>query len=317
MTQPELHFGAGLVLEAAETASQAHWMEALGYEYLSAGEHFMRGNPPGPTDAALPLLAVAAGATQNIRLLSSVLLAPFYHPFVLAKLTATLDIASGGRLTLGVGVGGEFPVEFQAAGLDVRQRGSRTNECLAVLRRLWTEEHITHQGRHFSLEDVTVKPAPTQRPHPPIWVAGRREAAMKRAARYGDGWLPYFYSPERYRDSVSKITQFAVAEGRDLSDFQWGFFPHICIYPTEAEAATVAAEALGGRYLYGGDFVNIVRNYCLLGPVEQCIARLQEYVEAGARHIIFSATGPKEERTRQLETIAREIIPHFQRKNNV
>ncbi len=225
MTTPELHFGAGLALGAAETASQALWMEELGYEYLSAGEHFMRGNPPGATDAALPLLAVAAGATKRIRLLSSVLLAPFYHPVMLAKLAATLDIASSGRLTLGVGVGGEFPVEFQAAGLDVKQRGRRTDECLSVVRRLWTEEHVTHQGRHFSLEDVTLNPAPTQQPHPPIWVAGRREAAMKRAARYGDGWLPYFYTPDRYRDSVSRISQLAVEAGRDLSGFQWAFFP--------------------------------------------------------------------------------------------
>ena len=102
----QLHFGAGMALGAAETASQARWMEDLGYEYFAVGEHYMRGNPPGPTHAALPLLGVAAGATSKIRLLSSILLAPFYHPTVLAKLTTTLDIASGGRLTLGIGVGG-------------------------------------------------------------------------------------------------------------------------------------------------------------------------------------------------------------------
>jgi probable F420-dependent oxidoreductase len=188
MAGPQLHFGVSIALGASETARQARWMEDLGYEYFSAGEHFMRGNPPGPTHATLPLLAVAAGATERIRLLSSVLLAPFYHPVVLAKLTATLDIASGGRLTLRVGVGGEFPVEFEAAGLDVKQRGRRTNECLEALRRLWTQEHVTYQGRHFQFTDVTLNPPPAQQPHPPIWVAGRREGAMRRAARYGDGW---------------------------------------------------------------------------------------------------------------------------------
>jgi alkanesulfonate monooxygenase SsuD/methylene tetrahydromethanopterin reductase-like flavin-dependent oxidoreductase (luciferase family) len=98
-----------------------------------------------------------------------------------------------------------------------------------------------------------------------------------------------------------------------LSGFQWAFFPYIYIGAAEAEAATLAAEALGGRYRYGGDFVDIVRNYCLLGPVERCIGRLEEYVAAGARYIIFSVTGPKDERAYQLETIAREIIPHFRR----
>ena len=315
MTQPEsgpeLHFGASVVLEAAEISAEARWMEDLGYEYLSAGEHFMRGNPPGPTHAALPLLAVAAGATENIRLLSSILLTPFYHPLTLAKTTATLDIASAGRLTLGVGVGGEFPVEFEAAGLDVRQRGRRTNECLAVLRRLWTEEKVSYSGRHFQLNDVTLNPQPTQQPHPPIWVAGRREAAMRRAVRFGDGWLPYFYDPARYRTSVDQITQLAQAEKRDLSAFQWAFFPYIAIYPTEQEAAEAAATALGGRYLYGGDFLNVVRNYCLLGTPEQCVQRLKEYIDAGARHIIFSVACPREDRVRHIETIAAEIIPHF------
>ena len=311
MAKPDLHFGAGLTLGAAETNSQARWMEELGYEYLSAGEHFMRGNPPGPTHAALPLLGVAAGATERIRLLSSIILTPFYHPLMLAKFASTLDIASGGRLTLGVGVGGEFPVEFEAAGLNVRQRGSRTNECLEVVRRLWTQDRVSFKGRHYQLEDVTLNPPPVQQPHPPIWVAGRRDAAMRRAARFGDGWLPYFYSPQRYQDSVEKITGLVAEEGRDISRFQWGFFPYISIYPTVEEAARVAAEALGGRYLYGGDFLEIVRNYCLLGPVESCIARLQEFIDAGARHIIFSISCPKEDRIRHLETIAKEIILHF------
>ncbi len=316
MSQPELRFGASVVLGAAEVAAEGRWLEELGYEYLSAGEHFMRGRPPGPTHAALPLLAVAAGATENIRLLSSILLAPFYHPLTLAKLTATLDITSGGRLTLGVGVGGEFPVEFEAAGLEVRQRGRRTNECLDVLRRLWTEREVSFAGRHFQMNNASINPPPTQQPHPPVWVAGRREAAMRRAARYGDGWLPYFYNPNRYRDSVAKITGFAQEAERDLAGFQWAFFPYIAIYPTEPEAAEAAATALGGRYLYGGDFLNIVRNYCLLGTPEMCIQRLQEYIDAGARHIIFSVACPREDRVRHIETIAAEIIPHFRRRDS-
>ena len=311
MTERDLHFGASVVLGATEIAAEAAWLEGLGFEYLSVGEHFMRGNPPGSTHASLPLLGVAAGATERIRLLSSVLLVPFYHPLVLARMTATLDLASGGRLTLGVGVGGEFPVEFEAAGLDVRQRGRRTNECLAALRRLWTEESVAVSGRHFNFSDAAINPRPLQEPHPPIWVAGRRDAAMRRAVLYGDGWFPYFYSPERYRDSVGKITAMAEEEDRDLSAFQWAFFPYISIYDTEEEAAEVAATALGGRYLYGGDFLSIVRNYCLLGPPKLCAERLQQYVDAGARHIVFSVACPREDRVRHIETIAAEIIPQL------
>ncbi len=311
MAAPELHFGSSAALGAAEIAAEARWLEELGYEYISVGEHFMRGSPPGATHAALPLLGVAAGATEKIRLLSSIILTPFYHPLTLAKFTATLDIASRGRLTLGVGVGGEFPVEFEAAGLNVRQRGRRTDECLEALNLLWSGETVSFQGRHFQLTDAGINPRPVQEPHPPVWVAGRRDAAMHRAARMGDGWLPYFYSPERYRDSVAKIGEFAAEKGRDLAGFQWGVFPYISLYPTVEEAAEVAAQALGGRYLYGGDFLNIVRNYCLLGTAQDCAARLQEYIEAGARHIVFSIACPFEDRARHIEAIAGEIIPLF------
>ena len=314
MANLDLHFGAGLALGVGETARQARWMEDLGYEYFSAGEHFMRGNPPGPTHAALPVLAVAAGATDQMRVLSSIILTPFYHPLVLARTTATLDAASGGRLTLGVGVGGEFPVEFEAAGLRVNQRGRRTDECLEVMRKLWAGEKVTFSGRHFQLTDAMINPAPVQKPNPPVWVSGRRDAAMARAAKFGDGWMPYFYDAPRYRDSVGKIKGFAAEAGRDISGFQWAHFPYIAIYPTEQQAAEVAAEQLGGRYLYGGEFLDIVRKYCLLGTVENCIEQLQEYIDAGARHIIFSISCPWEDRERHLETIAKELIPHFRNK---
>ena len=314
MANLDLHFGAGLALGVGETARQARWMEDLGYEYFSAGEHFMRGDPPGPTHASLPVLAVAAGATDQMRVLSSIILTPFYHPLVLARTTATLDAASGGRLTLGVGVGGEFPVEFEAAGLRVNQRGRRTDECLEVMRKLWTGEKVTFSGRHFQLTDAMINPSPVQKPNPPVWVSGRRDAAMARAAKFGDGWMPYFYDAPRYRDSVGKIKGFAAEAGRDISGFQWAHFPYIAIYPTEQQAAEVAAEQLGGRYLYGGEFLDIVRKYCLLGTVENCIEQLQEYIDAGARHIIFSISCPREDRERHLETIAKELIPHFRNK---
>ena len=314
MANLDLHFGAGLALDVGETVRQARWMEDLGYEYFSVGEHFMRGDPPGPTHAALPVLAVAAGATDQMRVLSSIILTPFYHPLFLARTAATLDAASGGRLTLGVGVGGEFPVEFEAAGLRVNQRGRRTDECLEVMRKLWTGEKVTFSGRHFQLTDAMINPSPVQKPNPPVWVSGRRDAAMARAAKFGDGWMPYFYDAPRYRDSVGKIKGFAAEAGRDISGFQWAHFPYIAIYPTEQQAAEVAAEQLGGRYLYGGEFLDIVRKYCLLGTVENCIEQLQEYIDAGARHIIFSISCPREDRERHLETIAKELIPHF--RNN-
>ena len=307
----DLHFGANLTLEVEETARQARWMEENGLDYFSAGEHFMRGDPPGPSHASLPVLAVAAGATTTLRILSSIVLVPFYHPLALARTTATLDAASNGRLTLGVGIGGEYPVEFENSGLRVNQRGRRTDECLEVMRRLWQGERVTFSGRHFQLDGATINPLPVQKPNPPIWVSGRRDAAMKRAATLGDGWVPYFFDPPRYRDSVEKIHGFASKRGRNLDGFQWGFFPYISIYPTEQEAAEVAARQLGGQYLYGGEFINIVRRYCLLGTPEQCAERLKEYIDTGVRHIVFSITCPPEDRERHLDDIVGKLIPMF------
>ena len=313
MTNPDIHFGATLGLGIESAVAEATLLESLGYEYVGAGEHFMRGNPPGPSSANLPLLAVAAGATSSIKIVPSVLLIPFYHPTMLAKFTNTLDIASGGRLILGVGVGGEYPVEFEAAGIKASQRGRRADECLESLRRLWTEEHVSFAGRYYNLNDVTIVPGPAQEPHPPIWVAGRRDAAMRRAVKYAEGWFPYLYSPERYRDSVDKIHAFAEEAGRDLTEFQWTNFQFICIGDSKEEAAVEAARTLAAGYTYSGDFLNIVGSYCVLGTVEQCIERIQEYVDAGARHFLFSWASRHADRPRQMEIAATEIIPHFKR----
>ena len=309
MPTPELHFGANLAGE--NVAEQAQQLEDIGYEYCGAGEHFMRGNPPTPTTMGLPILAAAAGATQNIRVVSTVLLTPLYHPVLLAKLTSTVDNVSQGRLTVGVGVGGEFAAEFEAMGIPVKERGARTNECLALLKRLWTEEHVTHAGRFYPLNDVTLKPPPYQTPHPPIWVAGRRGAAIRRTARYGDGWLPYFYSPEQYKGSVGRITEMAQEEGRDLSGFQWAHYAFISIYDSREEAARIAADRLGGRYSSRADMVSLVGSYCILGSVKECIKRMEEYVEAGVRIFLFAWICPPQDVQRHMEVVAKEIIPYF------
>jgi len=309
----DLHFGAGLCLGASQTATEARWLEELGYEYLSAGEHFMRGNPPGPTHAVLPLLGVAAGATSEIRVLSSIVLTPFYHPLMLAKFTTTLDIASQGRLTLGVGVGGEFPQEFEAANLSVTNRGARTDECLAITRDLWTGETVTYQGKHFQVKDISLNPIPIQSPTIPIWVAGRRDAAMRRAVKFGDGWLPYFYSPQYYRESVDAITSIAELNQRDISQFQWGLFGFIAITETVEEGKKLAGEELARRYRSRRDPLSLAEDYAIYGPPEVCIKRMEEYIEAGVRFFDLNWVCPPEKMEENVKIAAKEILPHFAR----
>ena len=183
----------------------ARQADDLGYQFVTAGEHVFF---HGPTGNSLISLAAAAGATERIKLMSTIVLVPLYAPALLAKQVTALDLVSGGRFHLGVGVGGEFAPEFEACGVSVKERGARTDEALDVLTRLWTEEEVHFEGRFTRLPGVSLDPQPVRKPHPPIWVAGRREAAMKRCARFGDGWLPYMYTPEMLAESVETVARY-------------------------------------------------------------------------------------------------------------
>ena len=165
----------------------AQQIEGLGFDILGCGEHV---SFHGDSANGFISLSVAAGVTNHIRLMSAITLVPLYPAALLAKLGAALDVASAGRYTMGVGVGGEFPPEFEACGVPVRQRGSRTDDALEVLTRVWSETDVTYEGRYTTLKNFSLKPLPVQKPRPPIYVSGRSEAAMRRAAKYADGWIP-------------------------------------------------------------------------------------------------------------------------------
>ena len=225
MATEQVTFGCNFSLEdywdVAEFARQA---EALGFDRITTGEHLMDGNPPRPTVLGIPAMAAAAGATRSLRIMTGIVIVPLYHPVMLAKLASTVDVVSGGRLDFGIGISGQrgTKVEFDAVGISVRTRGRRTNEMLEVMKRLWTEEHVSHDGDFFKFEDVTLLPQPVQKPHPPIWVSGRSDAAMRRAALQGDGWYPYLFTVRRLRRSNEAIREIAAEAGRDLSGFHWG-----------------------------------------------------------------------------------------------
>ena len=280
--------------------------EALGFDYLGSGEHMMF---HGPVPNSLIGLSVAAGATTKINLMSTVVLLPLYTPMVVAKMTAALDVASNGRYHMGIGIGGEFPKEFEACGVPVKQRGSRTNESLEIVTKLWTEKKVAFDGRYTKFDGVTIDPQPVQKPHPPIWVAGRKEPAMRRAATYGDGWLPYMYTPEMLNESVEKINQLGKEAGRDMSNFRHGLFIFASVYPDRDEAREQAARALGKNYAQ--DFTKIAGRYALYGNPDDCRKRLKEYVDAGARTIMVSWACRQDDIEANMKLIAEEVAPAF------
>jgi probable F420-dependent oxidoreductase len=312
---PQVTFGVSMAGDSRRLPEFAQQVEALGFDRVTIGEHLMDGNPPRPTDLALPLAAAAAGATRRVRVMTGIVIAPLYHPVLLAKLVTTVDLVSNGRLDFGIGISGqrETRVEFDAVGVPVETRGRRTNDMLAVMKRLWTEEHVTHHGEFFAFGDVTLRPRPVQQPHPPIWVAGRSEAAMKRAAVLGDGWYPYLFTVRRLASSNETVRRYAAEAGRDLGRFHWGVMQPTAIANDPRDAIALAVANVGQRYVTPGRTAeDIATSLCLAGTPRDCIAGIEARIEAGVRDFVLGfLTADDQDRMRQIELFAKQVMPHF------
>ncbi|XVQ11469.1 LLM class flavin-dependent oxidoreductase [Spirillospora sp. CA-255316] len=279
-------------------------MEELPIDSLWTGGHVASRNP---SSEAMMSLARLSAVTERVRLGTSVLLLPLYPPAIVAKQVADLDRASGGRLILGVGVGGEYPQEFRACHVPVGERGRRTDEAIPLLRRLWTAEEITHDGVHYPMREVKVHPAPAQPGGPPIIVAGRKEPAMRRAALLGDGWIPYLYSPRRYADSVRTIRRIAGEAGRDLGGFGWYAFVFVNVDPDGRRAREEAARTMGGNY--DQDFGPMVDRVAAAGTPAEVTRRLREFVDAGARHFVFMPAPGTGDADAIVHRLLDEVVP--------
>jgi probable F420-dependent oxidoreductase len=299
-TPDALSFG---VMAGAPDADVAY-LESLPIASLWVGGHVAS---PNPSPEAMAALAWLASRTERVRVGTAILLLPLYPPAVVAKQIADLDRATGGRVTLGVGVGGEYPSEFAACGVPVAERGARTDEAIPLLRRLWSAAPVSHHGRFVEFDDVRIHPAPAQGSDLPIVVAGRQPVAMRRAARLGDGWMPYLYSPRRYADSVATIRETAATDGRDLAGFEWFAFVFVNVDEDGDRAREDAARFLGGTYTKG-DFAAMIDRVAAAGTVEQVTATLQAFVDAGARHLVFTPMVRSHPRP-LLDRLVGEVLP--------
>lgn len=209
--------------------------DRLGYESVWMAEHLvlpvdMGGSPyPGsdhpPIPPELPVfdawnyLSFISARTERVRLGTHVYNLALRHPFVSARAIQTLDIVSGGRVEIGVGAGW-LASEYEAAGVDFAGRGRRLDEAIEVCRRLWTEETVEHHGEFFDFEPVKFEPKPAQRPHPPIVVGGDSKAALRRAARLGDGWAPMVQTPETLPEALAELERLRNDAGRADEPFE-------------------------------------------------------------------------------------------------
>jgi probable F420-dependent oxidoreductase len=283
-------FGAAAIPEPDRAWLAA--AERLPIESIWHGGHIL---PRGPRGETITRVALLAAWTERVRIGTAVLVLPLYHPVLVAKQLADLDAHSGGRLAVGIGVGGEFPEEFEAVGSPITERGQRTDEAIEVMRALWTGEPVTHHGRYFQLDDVQlhrVQPlgadeTATRPRQLPVVISGRKPAAMRRAARAGDGWMPYLVSPRAYAESVRVVREEATRRGRDLAGFEWMLTVKCAIRKDGDQARDEIGRFLGYAYRTP-DKVAKAERVAPAGTPAEVAARLQAFVDAGARTFIIS-----------------------------
>jgi len=307
----QVRFGANLAPhpDPAEQFALAERVEALGFDALWCGDHILFNIP---LYESLTLLSFYAAHTKRIRVGTCVYLLALRHPTVVAKITATLDALSGGRLIFGVGVGGEILKEFEACGIPHTERGARVNEGIEVLRTLWTQAPASFSGRFVKFEGVSIDPKPAQPGGPPIWIGGRSDAALQRAARLGDGWVSYVVTADRYRQSVEKIKAAADAAGRSLDGFETAHLTFITIGKDYETAKAAWVKRLTKRY--NQDFGPLADRYGFIGTPAQCIEQIERFIEAGCRYFVLNAISEVPDEAEQLERLASEILPHFRKK---
>lgn len=190
----EAKAGGAEVLRFAKLADQQSW------DWITIPEHLVMPTPMAEAMGTrfmegIAAAAVLMGATQRIRMLTYILALPYRHPLLLAKQIATMEFIAGGRFTLGTAIG-HLEDEFKVLGVPFAKRGKITDEYLMALKEAWTADKPNFDGEFVKFKDVVIEPKPIQKPHPPIYIGGNSDAAMRRAVRHGNGWIPWLVTAE-------------------------------------------------------------------------------------------------------------------------
>jgi probable F420-dependent oxidoreductase len=292
---PHGEVNPGLCLQVAERA------EEDGYDSVWAGDHIVFHIP---RLEIFTTLAAVAARTQRVQLGPAVLLLCLRNPIHVAQSVVTLDHLSGGRLILGVGVGGEHPKEFVVSGVAVNQRGPRTDEALEVLRRVWTESTVTFSGKYYRCDELTLLPPPLQRPHPPIWIGGRSAAALRRTVRFGQAWVPAFVTPEKFQERRERLAALCRESGRDPRTVQSALYFFANVNSSRERAWAEAGDFLSKNYkMPAAPFARLA----VYGTPAECLAHTCRYIDAGAEHLIvrFASFDPLQ----QLERWTKDVLP--------
>ena len=297
--------------------------EELGYEALWVCEHLVTARGLYGTAWLSPLetLAFAAGCTRRIKIATGILIPAIRNPVFLAKEIASLQFLSGGRFELGVGVGWDAQ-EFEVADVPITQRGGRTDESLDVFEKLWTGEEVTHRGRYYSFDRVTIDPPLPQRP--PLWVAGGAKiktelspdpetiapTVLDRICRRADGWLARAAGSNRsIIDDWAQIVRRLDEIGRPRSSLAFGHLNFTHVVPTDDEAAALREQRPRIERVMGThrSFEHLQTCY-LLGAPARIRERIAELAAAGLEYLVLS---PLDYDPGQLDVWEEEIVRYF------
>jgi len=287
---------------ADEIAAFADAAEDLGIDSLWPSDHVVSRQPSLDTTA---LLAFVAARTRRIKLGPSVLILPPRHPIQVAKAYATLDHLTGGRrrVILGVGLGGD-PRDSEACGVPAGERAARMRESVEILRKLWSGPDVSHEGRHYRFEHVTLEPRPVGGPLD-VWVGGNSDAALRRVARWADGWMPPFISPAEFGAGVAKIASFAAAEGRAFDADEAG-----ALVLTHLEEDPARARAAAEQFFAKAPLPEATRaERTIFGTPQEAVDRLHEYAAHGCRKFVLFPIAPGADLVRQARLVGESVLP--------
>src|SRR5262245_3600045 len=249
-------------------------------------------------------LASAAGATQKIRLGTSVLLSNLRHPSHVAKMVATLDFISNGRVILGLGFGSRES-DYKAVEIPFAHRGSRAVEQVQLMKRLWTEDNVTHKGHFFRVENLTVGPRPIHKPHPPIWTGGSAEGSLRRAGTWANGFICGSSAIPDFPATWEKIVQYARAAGRNPNDITKAGLTFMAIDDDQAKAVK-AVENYVMRYY--GRLRSDVANTSLVGSPTAVAERIAAFLSRGLDALIIGLADPD---PKQLDLFGDKVLPRI------
>jgi len=257
-----------------------------------------------PSLEPIELLTFAAAATRRLRVGAAVLLTALRTPLHTAKSLATLDQLSGGRLDVGVGLGGQ-PAVYPAFGLSAERRAARFAEGVTLMKRLWTEPRVTFDGEFYRLKDLPMEPKPHQRPHPPIWFGAHHPDALRRAVALGDAFMGAgSASTATFASEVAQLRRTLEEARRDPATFPVAKRVYITVDDDRARAARRLTEWFGGFY----HRPQLAEEVSVWGSAEQCAEGLRAVVAAGAGMLMLNPVFDDEE---QLERFAAELAPRL------